>query len=237
VLVKKQREDRYQSLVMKDKLPPDTLAQIPYLRVLDLSQQAALQQASIRRTFAPQEIIFLEGNPSQGLWIIQSGTVKITKLSPSGMEYILHIRKEGETFNDIAALDASPYPATATALIQTTCWLIPQSTIQTILRQHPDAAIAAIHMLTARARELAQQLEALALYSVTARLARYLLKQAEESHLPEGVTRAAIASHLATTPESISRSLRSLEEAGAIRFNRHQIEITDPAMLQNLAFL
>ena len=52
-----------------------------------------------------------------------------------------------------------------------------------------------------------------------------------------GVTRAAIAAHLATSPETISRSLRALEEAGAIRFDRHRIIIVDSDLLQSIALL
>jgi CRP-like cAMP-binding protein len=76
------------------------------------------------------------------------------------------------------------------------------------------------------------------LYSVPARLARFLLSQSEAPALEgPGITRTAIASHLATTPETISRTLRMLEDAGAIRFDRHQILIVNEALLRDLAML
>jgi CRP-like cAMP-binding protein len=79
-------------------------------------------------------------------------------------------------------------------------------------------------------------MEDLALHSVTARLAHFLLDQIEDTTLKHpSITRALIANHLATTPESISRSLRVLENAGAIRFDRHRIIITQPDILRQQA--
>jgi CRP/FNR family transcriptional regulator len=213
------------------------LAQIPYLAVLPEDVRQQISQKVLRFEYPQGGILFFEGEVSKGLWIVEEGTVKISKLNAEGAEYILHLVSGGGSFNDIAALDGSSYPATAAALSSVKCWVIPHRTIQNILQQHPLAAQAAIRMLTARVRSLVEELESLALYSVTARLARYLLKQAENPIPEVGITRAAIAAHLATTPESISRSLRSLEQAGAICFNRHQIEITRPDILRALAFL
>jgi CRP/FNR family transcriptional regulator len=183
------------------------------------------------------EVIFLEDDEAAGLWIIESGQVKIAKLSVDGNEYILHLLNEGDSFNDIAALENGINPATATALSDVKCWLIPTEVIQQTLETDPEAAKAAISMLTTRVRLLVQQLENLALYSVTARLARFLLQQAETPVIEGGVTRAAIAAHLATTPETISRALRTLEQAGAIEFTRHQIQISHSEILQALALI
>ncbi len=80
------------------------------------------------------------------------------------------------------------------------------------------------------------QVEDLALRPVTARLARFLLTQVADPALAHpSVTRALIAGHLATTSESISRSLRVLESAGAIRFDRHRIVITQLDILREMA--
>lgn len=221
---------------MTNKLSVDYFAHIPYLCALAPPQQACLQQSAIYHVFRAQELIFLEGDPALGLWIIKTGWVKIVKFNTSGDEYILHLLNEGESFNDIAALEDGFNPAHAIALTQVRCWLIPTHAIQHLVATHPPTAQAAIRMLTTRVRSLVQQLEDLALYSVTARLARFLLQQAESSMMEGGVTRVTIAAHLATTPETISRSLRHLEEIGAIEFNRHQIEIIQPAMLRALAY-
>ena len=213
----------------------ELLARVPYLNVLPIEQKHAVFEAAKKHLFDSQKIIFLEGQKATGLWLIEQGQVKIAKINPDGDEYILHLLGAGDSFNDIAVLEQGNNPAHAIALSEVVCWMIPTVTIQQILADHPKSAKAAIVMLTTRVRTLVQQLENLALYSVTARLARFLIQQAESPIIEGGVTRVAIAAHLATTPETISRALRSLEQAGAIQFNRHQIEIVNPDVLRALA--
>ncbi len=212
------------------------LAQLPYFRVLDAAALEGLARDAVPRVFSQDEIIFLEGDESRGLWIIKDGNVKITKLSPDGDEYILHLLGPGDTFNDIAALDGGPTPANAVAMSLVSTWLLPTDVIQGALERYPAMARAALSMMGGRIRTLSQQLEDLTLYPVVARLARFLLAQAENPALSgPGVTRAAIAAHLATTPETISRALAKIQETGAIRFDRHRIMITDPDTLRSIA--
>jgi len=210
------------------------LQHIPYLAALEWTHQQYVCRNATRHHFNAEQIIFLEGMPADGVWIIETGQVKISRYSPTGAEYILHLLGPTQSFNDIAALENGTNPATATALAETLCWCVSVAIVQEILEQSTVAAKAAILMLTQRIRTLAQQLEDLALHDVRARLARYLLEQATESTAGM-VTRATIAAHLATTPESISRALRSLANVGAIQFNRHQIIIQNPHLLALIA--
>lgn len=214
------------------------LLQIPYLGELDSETIQQIARQMLRRNFAPDEAIFFEGEPVTGLWMIESGRVKIFKLNPDGEEHILHLLGPGNTFNDIAALDGGTNPANAAALSHAVVWLLPRDTLNNLLLIHPALARRIIQLLAGRVRNLVQQIEDLALYSVTIRLARFLLKQAEDPALSgPGVTRAAIAAHLATKPETVSRALRSLEESGAIRFDRHRIIIVQENLLRAIAAL
>lgn len=191
------------------------------------------------RVCSASEMIFLEGEPASGLWIVEQGHVKIFKLNPDGGEHILHLRGPGKTFNDIAALDGGVNPASAAALsAETRVRLIPNEAITQILTQNPRVALNVIRLLARRVRSLVGQIEDLTLYSVVVRLARFLLKQAEDPSLSgPGVTRTAIASHLNTTPQTISVALRELENSGAIEFDRHRIFIVRPELLSTIAQL
>lgn len=194
---------------------------------------------SVVRTFAAGETIFLEDEPATGLWVVESGHVKIYKLSPDGGEHILHLRGPGKTFNDIAALDGGQNPANAAALSeQTRVWLIPADVIVYVLSHNARVALNVIRLLAVRVRSLVGQIEDLALYSVIARLARFLLKQASDASLSgPGVTRTAIAAHINTTPQTISNVLHTLADAGAIRFDRQHVNIIDEEILRSIAML
>lgn len=214
------------------------LGDIVYFSVLAPDELEALARDAIARVFEQDAVIFLEGDESRGLWIIHDGSVKISKLSPEGDEYILHLLGPGDSFNDIAALDGGPTPANAIAMSLVSAWLLPNDAIQRTLERQPDVARAALRMMGTRVRALSQQIEDLTLYPAITRLARFLLAQAENPALSgPGVTRAAIAAHLATTPETISRALAKIQETGAIRFDRHRIMITDADALRSIAAL
>lgn len=210
---------------------------IPYFQAVADDELAYLTENSLLRTYDTGEIIFMEGEPAQGLWIVERGSAKIFKLNQDGGEHILHLRGPGKTFNDIAALDGGNNPANASALsADTEVWLIPAAVIRQILTQNPQVALTVIRMLAVRVRSLVGQIEDLALYSVIVRLARFLLKQAEDPSLSgPGITRTAIAAHINTTPQTVSVVLRELESAGAVEFDRHHIVILDESVLRSIA--
>nr|MBA3874710.1 Crp/Fnr family transcriptional regulator [Anaerolineae bacterium] len=124
------------------------------------------------------------------------------------------------------------------ALSETSVWLIQSESLDTAISDDPALARRVIKLLAGRVRGLVHQIEDLALYSAIVRLARFLIKQSEDPALSApGVTRVAIAAYLATTPETISRALRTLENSGAIRFDRHRILIVREDLLRALASL
>lgn len=218
--------------------PSNFLQAHPYFASVPSERLAALAEHARRRTFESQHLLFLAGEPSAGLWIIESGRVKVYKMTPEGREHVLHLLGPGDSFNDIPALDDSPNAASAMTISDATIWCLPTSALRKALETDHDLALGVIDALTTRIRRLVVQIEDLALRSVTARLARFLLEQAETPNLRHpAVTRAIIATHLATTPETVSRALGTLEEMGAIAFDRHRITIRRPDLLREIAML
>lgn len=215
---------------------PSSLRALPYLAPLPQPALDSIVAASQRRTFDPSAMLMLQGDPPSGLWIVAEGSVKITKINLEGEEFILRLIGPGGHFNEIPVLDDQPNAATVITLSLTTCCHIPAEIIRQTVFAHPAATQAAIRFLAMQVRALLDQVESLALQSVGARLALFLLKQAETPELnAPGITRAAIAAHLATTPETISRLLRTFETNGAIQFDRHQIVIVDDDRLLAVA--
>lgn len=218
-------------------LPP-LMRQISYFAHVAEPNLNWLAEQAILRSFAPGQIIFLETDESAGLWILEKGRVKAYKLSPDGQEYILRFFSPGDTFNDLAALDHGLNSASTMAITDVKAWVIPAEFFTAALEDDHELCMGVLQGLVGRVRGLVSRVEDLALRPVTARLARFLLEQVEDPTLAHpAVTRVLIASYLATTPESISRSLRALEKAGAIRFDRHRIIIENPDILRQQAQL
>lgn len=215
------------------------IGSISYFDGIGEDELTYITERSLLSVFSTGDMIFLEGERADGLWIVEEGHVKIFKLNPDGGEHILHLRGPDNTFNDIAALDGGNNPANAAALSAAVhVWLIPADVITYILTHNQRVALNVIRLLAVRVRSLVGQIEDLALYSVMVRLARFLLKQTEDSSLSgPGITRTAIAAHINTTPQTISNVLRSLEETGAIQFDRHRIIIVNERILRSIAML
>lgn len=212
----------------------EILSRVPYLTGLDPAIFTALAQVANRRRLDAGNIISWEGDPCAGLFVVESGAVKILRMSKEGREQIVHIAHAGETFNDVAALDGGPNPATTIALSDVVVWCIPRPDLERLVHRYPPLAWALIASMARRTRQLLGLVEDLSLRSVKSRLARLLLKQAqanEGDRAPRLLTQEEMASRLGTVREMVGRSLRSLAADGIIQFDRHRIAILDAERL------
>lgn len=206
------------------------LQSVSYLAGLPQATQEDLAAVASERTYRAGEIIFWQGEPAYGLYIVGGGSVKISRHSLDGREHILHLLQYGETFNDVAALDGGENPATATAHTDAVIWTIARDDLMRTTERHPDLAWALLEDMARRARTLVTMVEDLAMRSVKGRLARLLLEQAtrnESEELPRLLTQEEMANQLGTVREVVGRALRSLANSGVIEFDRHRIVILD----------
>ncbi|MBL8059030.1 MAG: Crp/Fnr family transcriptional regulator [Anaerolineales bacterium] len=206
-------------------------AGLPELALAELASQASW------REYGPGEMIFLEGEPAAGLYVLQGGWLKIVKVSLDGREQVLRYLEPGEAFNALALFADQPNPATAIALEPAGVWLLRRETVLGLLRQRPDFAERLLAAMAGHLVALVKLVEDLSLRSVTARLARRLLEQAEGEVLrrPRWYTQAELAAQLGTVPDVVQRALNSLAAGGVITVERHQILIRDRAALERLA--
>jgi CRP/FNR family transcriptional regulator len=87
------------------------LKESPFWEALDEASLVFLRSQARQMHYEAGEAIFWEGEPSQGLYWLQSGTLKAVKYAASGREQILHLIEPGETFNEVGAFADLPNPA------------------------------------------------------------------------------------------------------------------------------
>lgn len=209
--------------------------QVPYLQAVPTDVVNALADAATSRVYSAGEMIFAEGDPVAGLFLIEQGTVKIARFSNEGREHTLLTLSRGDTFNDVAALDGGPNPATAIASTESVLWRIQRDLLREIARRSPELSWALIESVARRTRYLIGITQDLALRNVRGRVAHLLLQQAEayeRGETPPMLTQEEIASHLGTVREVIGRTLRSLAAEGIIEIDRHRMVILDRARLE-----
>jgi CRP/FNR family transcriptional regulator, cyclic AMP receptor protein len=214
------------------------LAGIALFSGLGDGELEALGRRALERRFAPDDVLFWEGQPCAGIFLIVEGSVKIFKTSASGREMMLALEQAPASVAELPLFDGGPYPASVRAAAPVTALFIDKSDFQQVCRQYPEVALKVLAVVGGRLRQLVGVVESMTFGSVTQRLARMLLAAAreaggEEFELP--LTHQEMASRLGTVREVVSRNLARFRAAGLIRAQDRRVRILDRAGIEREA--
>ncbi len=205
-----------------------------------LSETSLDKLVSIARTvrFKKGELIFREGDPCPGIFVVGEGAVRVFKLAPGGKEHVLHFAYAGATFAEVAAIGKFDCPAFADATEDAVCALIPEREFRRIVTADHGFCIEMMTGMAKWVHSLVGLLEDLVLRDATGRVARHLIQSDEtggqgEFSLP--MRKKDLASHLNLTSETLSRTLHRLAECGLIETKERKIRIRELAKLQDVA--
>ena len=218
-----------------------TLAQIKHLNNLPDEVVKAIFESASPRHFDSGQVIYLEGEPAEYVYILERGWVKATRMTHEGREQGLHFLRPVEMFGDNAVFTRTTYPATTTALEATDVWVIPSEALLTLVKRFPDLALAIISILSERIVKYIELVEDLSLRSVDERLASTLLRNAELIDGEMVVQRRAwttldeMAVRLGTVRDVLSRAMKTLELEGYIKVDKQKIVIVDAKELAKRA--
>ncbi|MDH4269262.1 MAG: Crp/Fnr family transcriptional regulator [Dehalococcoidia bacterium] len=211
------------------------LKRILYFSDLGLAELESIKELVFEKTAERAEMILLEGESADNLYFVASGVVKVFKTSTEGREQILNIVRPDESFNDVSIFDGGPNPAGARAMGPVLLYGIKKNDMEVILRNHPQIALNVIKVLAKRVRHLVSLVEDLSFKHVINRVARILFEHigGEMSRGPR-LTQQEMAAMAGTAREVVGRSLKALEEEGAIKLDRHRIIIRDKEALRKI---
>lgn len=216
-------------------VPVEFLKSIAYFSGLSLAELDAIRQLIFEKAAERGEIVLLEGESAEALFFVVSGAVKVFKTSAEGKEQILNIVRPGESFNDVPIFDNAPNPASAQAMGTVVLYGIKRGELKIILQDHPQMALNIIKVLAERVRQLVSLVEDLSFRHVIGRVARILIEHAGDgTGSRPRLTQQEMAAMAGTAREVVGRSLKALEEGGAIRLERHRIVITDREALKEM---
>lgn len=216
----------------------DALGAIPYFALLPAAALADVAARCAVRTFTRGALVFEEGAPATGLWVVLAGRVKLVRVSAAGREQVLHAEGPGATLAEVPVFDGGGYVATAVAIDDVRLLFVPRPVVLEVCRRHGDVALGVIAVLARRVRTFAALIEDLALRDVTARVAAWLLAEARRGgadfvELPG--TREEIGARLGTVRELVSRALGRLRAAGIISVRGRTVRVRDATRLAALA--
>lgn len=217
------------------------LARLPHFRGVEPSVLRELARDASPRTLGRGEWLFRQGDPADAFHVVQRGSVRLFRMSPSGHEQTLHRVKAGRSFAEAAALTMPTYPANASALIDGTVVLCVPS--KSLRRTFDDGGVAraVVASLSAHLLHLVGRVEDLSIGSASARLARHLLALPSRTlddgdiEIPLPTSKRELAEHLGMTPETLSRMLRKWTDGGTIHSERRSVVVRDVEGLLGLA--
>jgi CRP/FNR family transcriptional regulator len=207
-----------------------SLTQVPLFGSLDETEVRALAQRAVERRYNPDAMLFWEGEPCAGIFLVVQGSVKIFKTSAGGREMMLALETAPATVAELPLFDGGPYPASVRAVDAVVTLFINKADFYQVCRQYPDVALKVLAVVGRRLRHLVGIVEALTFGSVTQRLARLLLdasKSAGSDEFDLPLTHQEIASRLGTVREVVSRNLARFRAERIIRIQGHRLEIMD----------
>ncbi len=158
------------------------LKQVPLFRDLALEDLRALEQETRARRLKRGEVLFLEGEPVQSLFVVEKGLIKVYKLDPEGRkQVVLHLEGPGRVLAEVTLfLDRPTYPASAEALEESQVLAIPKERFFQLVEARPPLARALIRYLARRQGQLLHLLDRLVFHEVRERLCEYLLERFQQ---------------------------------------------------------
>lgn len=183
------------------------------------------------REYQRGDVLFWEGDPCEGLHIIEHGGAKIFKLSPQGRQYIVRILQEGDTFSEVPAFDEGTNPVNVEALETCRVWVIDTQKLHELIMAHPVFAQKVLVNFGKMLRGMVRMVSEMAFYQVTHRLARLIAELPQEKSAPHW-TQEQLAARLGTVREVVARSLKELERSGAIKVEDRRIQIVDQEIFE-----
>jgi CRP/FNR family cyclic AMP-dependent transcriptional regulator len=220
--------------------PVDTLRRVAFFAVLPATEIETLASHCAIRRLTKDEMLFNEGDPCEGLFVVQSGAIKVFKMADSGREQVLGIDRAGSTVAELPLFDGGNYPASAAAMEDSTLLFLPKREFLNLCRENSEVAFAVIRTLAWRYRYLTTLVEELSLKEVSHRLARFLRDRALEEgvrtrrgiEFPLQETNQEIAAEIGTVRDLVSRNLRRFVDRGILRLELRRVIILDMAELE-----
>ncbi|PYP83777.1 MAG: Crp/Fnr family transcriptional regulator [Candidatus Angelobacter sp. Gp1-AA117] len=219
--------------------PMETLRRVAIFADLSPTELQFLAERAVPRNYSPGEIIFGEGEPCTGLFVVESGHVRIFKSSPSGREQVLAVEGPGSSIAELPVFDGGNYPASTSAMDEARVYFISKQDFHSLCLVHPKVSLKVLKVVGARLRRLVGIIEELSFTTVRSRLISVLLRLAREAKTgPRDVqielpsSNQELASHIGTVRELVSRNLSRLQAEGLIHMEGKTVTIPDLRRLQ-----
>jgi len=189
------------------------------------------------------QVVFAEGEPARGVYILRSGRATVSISSSEGRVVMLRLARPGDLLGVNSVLQDSFYDTTVKTLETCTTEFITRAELIEVVKQNRAGAEVMVTMLSRELAQLTERAKSLLLpQTIRGRLAKLLLEwsngAAEASHAAEldrRFTHEEIAQMICCSRETVTRLLATLSRQRVIRITPDSIVIVDRAALEKIA--
>lgn len=213
------------------------LARVRLFSALDDQSLQRLAATAFTRRIAANQILFVAGEPSEHLYVVRSGRLRVLTTSPHGEQFVLSTVGAGEVFGELSVLDRQPRSADVVAAELSELIAVPADVARSVLQSDPQAVLAAACELAAQVRRLTGTMGDLVFLDLPRRVAKLLLSHAttrSDGRLVSdlGASQSVLATQLGVSRQSVNKALSALARHAWIEHNGRSVVLRDPAALR-----
>lgn len=221
------------------------IGKVPIFHSLSIDEKKKINSLATRKSYKKGELLFLEEQKLNSLFIVHVGKVKISKTTNSGQEHLIRILSTGDFIGEDTLFEEKLTDTFAEAVEPTEACIIRLKDMQTIINETPSIGLKLLTEVSRRLKKTEQLLNILQMQSIDQRVATILIQFQEENRgvaytqtqaIQLDVKKGDLAKYIGITPESLSRKFSSFQEKGFIELiGQRQIIIKDKNALLNIA--
>ena len=196
-------------------------------------------QGSYDKKYQKGEVIFFENDSFKKLYLLVSGKVKLSMLSPDGKEKVITILQSGDILGEISLFDEDPHPLTAEVIEEAKLMILPWNGLEKIIMERPRLALKIIEAMSKKTRLLTSQIRDLVFQDAAGRLASLLVRFGEDFGIDvdEGkkidivLTHQEIANLLGTSRVTVTKMINKFIDEGILKIKNRKMIILDEERL------
>lgn len=217
------------------------LRRIPWLRELSETEWSALVASASRHAFAAGATVFRPTVDPRSVYLLESGRVRVYRLSAEGEEATLGYVAEGEVFGELPLFGEYPRESFAVAQLRSVVWKLPVTLFRSLVRVRPGVVVEVTRQIGERMKRVETRVESLMLRPVRSRLATMLLELAEDfgEEASDGLlldlrlSQSELASLIGASRQSVNRALSEFRDAGWVELRDGVFVVRRPDLLRS----
>lgn len=203
--------------------------------------QADIKSVMVKKHFSDGEMIYAIGDRADESYIVDSGNVKLSNLTPEGKEYIITLIGPGDCFGEQGIIDGSERLNSAYSIGESSLWIIPKTKLDQLRKQHHELSEELLLFVNYRLRMILTYVYRLVHSPLKEQLAARIfilaktigVKQGNNIEIQEVLTQEDLGKLTGASRQSINKELKNLQSIGAIELKNKKILVRDIAYLEN----